>query len=126
MIRLPTAFRHPRKTLEHRHQEPGQPNALAFPLDAHSIHPVVPIADADERQSVRACGQAALDRPATVLVQAGTLHCRLWNEVHLMLILLQQRSVEERHVLLEDSFVSSDLHILGDHVWEPEKVIRDA
>ena len=42
-------------------EEPTQPHALPTPQVADAVHPVVPIARADERQSVRAVLQRAID-----------------------------------------------------------------
>ena len=50
-------------------EEEAEPDALAAALDAHAVHAVVPVAAADERQPVRARGQAAIDRADAVLVE---------------------------------------------------------
>src|SRR5690606_5528941 len=48
-----TALLHmPREGSQVGRQEPGQPHALAATLNAHATHAVVPVADADQRQSV--------------------------------------------------------------------------
>ena len=50
-----------RELFEHDDEEPTEPDALAAPQVADAVHSVVPIARADERQSMRAVLQRAID-----------------------------------------------------------------
>ena len=54
---------------ERRNEEPGEPYALSLPMDADAAHPVVPVADADEGQTVRAACASAIERTKAVLIQ---------------------------------------------------------
>src|SRR4030042_186853 len=59
----------------HKHiiQEKAQPDAFAFPLCAHHVHAVVPVAGAHERQSVLAIIETSQDGSYTVFIQTGRL-----------------------------------------------------
>ena len=50
-------------------QEPTQPDALAPPLMAHTVHAVVPVAGADQRQPVHTDREAAVERRGAVVEQ---------------------------------------------------------
>src|SRR6185436_14293815 len=52
-------------------EEPPQPHALATALVADAVHAVVPVADSDQRQTVRSGGETALDRTHAVVVERG-------------------------------------------------------
>ena len=67
----PRAVRELGKMLEHVVEEEGQPDAFALAVFADQIHAVVPVATADQRQSVLAKLQSVLDRPDTMLVERG-------------------------------------------------------
>ena len=54
-------------------EEEAEPGALAAALPAHAVHAVVPVAAADERQAVRAGGQALVDRAQAVLEERAAL-----------------------------------------------------
>ncbi len=54
---------------QQRHEEPGEPDALAFAAGADEAHPVVPVAGAHQRQSVRTGREADVQRAHAVVVQ---------------------------------------------------------
>ena len=78
-----------REGAERRNQKPGEPHTLATSLHADAIHAVIPIADADERQTVgtRRCRLA--QRAETVLVDRPLLIARTRQVVDLVLVRLQ-------------------------------------
>ena len=57
----PLVRHHARTTRQRRAEKPAEPDAFAAPFDADAIHPVVPIAGADQRKAVSA-GRAARAR----------------------------------------------------------------
>src|SRR5438128_2110059 len=59
-----------RKSLPDIHQEPGQPDALAFSFVADTVHPVIPVASTDQWQPMNSMGAGLFYRPAAVLKQA--------------------------------------------------------
>ena len=56
-----------------RVEEPAEPDALAPPLLADSVHPVVPVAGPDERKAVTSNGQAPVERAGAVLEERRAL-----------------------------------------------------
>ena len=56
--------------------EPGQPDAFALPVFADAVHPVIPVACADERQAVRPAVEADVDGARAVLEQRAPLDRR--------------------------------------------------
>ena len=107
-------------------QEEAEPGALAAPCRADAVHAVVPVAGADERQAVRAGGDALVDRPDAVLEERAVLggHARL--AVGLVRVGREQRRLEERHALVEDAGVAGRADVLRDHVRQPEQVVGAA
>src|SRR5271157_3650099 len=47
---------------QNRVQEPAQPNALALALLAYAVHPIVPVAGADQRKTVATDSEASVQR----------------------------------------------------------------
>ena len=64
------------KARQQRELEPGQPDAFALAAFADPVHPVVPVARADQRQAVSAAVEADVDRPRAVLEQRAALDRR--------------------------------------------------
>ena len=67
-------------------QKKAEPRALAAPLMPDAVHPIVPIACAEERKAVRARGGAAIDGAETVLEQRGVFARNRWQRIRLVLI----------------------------------------
>jgi hypothetical protein len=64
------------KVLEHRQQEPAEPDAFTAAFRADAVHAVVPVAAAHERQSVSAESASVLDGAEAMLVdRAGLSRC---------------------------------------------------
>ena len=61
------AFAYPCELLQDVREKPCQPDALALPLIADAAHAIVPVARADQRQSMEAGGGSLLNGPAAVL-----------------------------------------------------------
>src|SRR5579863_2258295 len=57
------------KRIDHHAKEPREPNAFALPFYADPVHPVVPIAVAEQRQSMSAEPPAMLDRATAMFPQ---------------------------------------------------------
>ena len=69
---------------------------------ADAVHAVVPVAGADERQAVRAGGDAFLDGAAAVLEERAVFADDRRQVVSLVLALGQRRRRQERRLLVED------------------------
>ena len=107
-------------------QEEPEPDALAAALPAHAVHPVVPVAAADQRQPVRAGRQAPVDRAHAVLEERGPLrgHARL--AVGLLLVRRERRGLQEGCALVEHARVAGRPRVVRDRVGQPQQVVRAA
>ena len=65
----PRALRDGRERMQRGVQEPAEPHALAAAMFADAIHAVVPVAGADQRQSMLAHVQRAFETEAAVFEQ---------------------------------------------------------
>ncbi len=104
---------------EHGMEEPAEPDALATPLVADPVHPVVPVAGADQRQAVRTDGQAGLDRPGAVLEQGRRFSGEFRQVVRVVLAGTDRRALDERHRLVEDGRLAGDRDVPADDVRQP-------
>ena len=66
-------------------QEPAQPDALALARLADAVHAVVPVAGADQRQAVRAGGEAEVEAARAMLEQRRRLVGLVGLEVEIVL-----------------------------------------
>jgi hypothetical protein len=76
-------------------REPGEPDALPTAETAHSIHPVVPVARADERQAVGAVREPTIERSLTVLEEGPGLIAGLEHGVEIVLFLGERPARQE-------------------------------
>src|SRR5919204_4124355 len=84
-----------RPLLQHDDEEPSEPDALTTPQMADAIHSVVPVAGADERQSVRAVLQRAIDRANRMVVDGCGFTGDRRLSIHLPLIRFERRRLEK-------------------------------
>ena len=82
-------------------QEPGEPDRFAPAFVADPVHAVVPVARAHQRQAVRADGQAVVDRPGAVLVDAGQFGAPVRHVIRVLGARRHRHAFEERHALVE-------------------------
>src|SRR5207244_86052 len=92
--------------------EPRIPHALTLALGAHPVHAVVPVACAHERQAMLAPFPAIVQGPAAVLVQRPQLARDRRLAEQLLLLGSEQGSLEERHLLVEDSPIAGRTRIV--------------
>src|SRR5436309_1730254 len=90
---------------------------------ADTAQPVVPIAAADQRQSMWSVGGALFNRPAAVLK-----HCRMFDRDHRLkvdfgLSFLQCRSLKKRRTGFQNIHVSRFLYIMANDIWKPQQVV---
>ena len=91
-----------REVVQHGDQEPAEPHALAAAFVADAVHPVVPVARADERQAVRAVLHR-VRRWRARRARRASADCgeTARQQIGLVLVRLEQRRLEERHHLVE-------------------------
>src|SRR5215213_10455854 len=92
---------------EGRVQEPTEPHALALAADADTVHAVIPVACAHQRQAVLAHCKAAIDRTRAMLVDRRGLRGDRWLRVALLLIGIEQGLFEEGNYFFEHRLIAS-------------------
>ena len=102
-----------------------EPDALAPPAGADSIHAVVPVARAEERQTVRADREARIERERAVRVERLGRR-RLRSAEQLLLAGRERAALEKGDGLIEQREVLGHLEIMRDHVRQPDAVVRHA
>src|SRR5690606_38627479 len=105
--------------------EPRYPDAFPLPLDAHTAHPVVPVADPHEGQSVTAEPPAVLEGPDAVVVKRCRLLRHFRTAVVLVLVLAELRAVQVMHHLVEDGPVARDALVEAGHVRQEQEVVGE-
>ena len=108
-------------------QQPAQPDRCALSAFAHPVHPVVPIAGADQRQTVRpGQGNALVNSPGTMFKQAGGLVRQHGLKEIIMCAGLQLRAFDERDLLVKNGRVTGDPDVVGYAIAQPNPVVRDS
>ena len=74
------------KGTQRRDQKPAEPYTLAAPLNADAIHPVVPIAGADERYAMRSRRAGFAQRAQGMLVDRAAFVTHFWQVIHFVLM----------------------------------------
>src|SRR2546428_12572274 len=82
-------------------KEEAEPRAFAASCWADAVHAVVPVAAADEGETVGSGGEALVDRPNTVFEECPVLegHARL--TVRLLHVRRKNRCLQERRALVQ-------------------------
>jgi hypothetical protein len=116
---VPPGVRQLGESAEDVEEEPGQPDALPAPAAPDQVQPVVPIAAADERQTMGTEGQATLDRPGAVLVD-GAHFVRALPEVEAgILPRIEGPPLEKRPLFVQNCGVSGSPNVPADGIWQP-------
>ncbi len=113
--------------VERRDQEPSQPDAGAASTFAHPVHPVVPVAGADQRHSIRA-GQrdGLIEPPGAMVEEARRRHRHLRLEEGIVRAGIDLRPFEERHLLVQHGLVAADGDIVRHAITQPHAVVGNA
>jgi hypothetical protein len=109
---------------EHRAKEERKPDTFPPAVDTHEIHPVVPVAGAHQRQSVRAEAQSVQDRAHAMLVKRRDFRGPRGQVVVRVLAGVQQPTLEEWNELIEDGGVTRNKDVAGRREGQPQVVIR--
>src|SRR6185312_5843498 len=107
-------------------EEPAQPAAFTAAGGAHGVHAVVPVAGADQRQAMRADGEAAVDRARRVFVQARHVVTVAGREERVGRAVLARRAGQPWQRFVEYGVVTADAHVVHGHVDQPEPIVADA
>ncbi len=107
-------------------QEKAEPHALAAALQADHVHAVVPIAAADQRQSVCAEAQSMLDRADRMLIERRGLH-RDRRQIELRFLAgRHRRTFDEGHELIEHAHIARPFDVAARRERQPQVVIGAA
>src|SRR5438552_11959978 len=104
-------------------EKPAEPDALAFSGFADAVHPVVPVAGAEQGQAVAAERQAAIEGPGAVLEQRRALLAGRRLIEGLGLGGRERRSFEKADRLVENGGIAADLDIMPDRIGQPDPVV---
>ena len=74
------------KVVQHRHEEPSQPHALATAAMSDAVHPIVPVAGTNERKTVRAVLHRVRDRTYGMFEERGGLRRHVRQEIRFVLV----------------------------------------
>ena len=107
-------------------QHPTKPDAFALAACTDTVHAVVPIAAADQRQTVAADRQAGVQGAGAMLVEAGGLVRGGRQEETVALAGLELRAGEKGRRLVEHGGVAGDLDVVRGRVGEPDAIVRYA
>ena len=103
--------------------EPAEPHALAAAAVPDTVHAVVPVAGADQRQAVGAPGEPALDRANAVLVERRAFGRHLRLAVVFQLPRLELGCLQERHLHVQHGAITRGGHVMGPRVGQPQHVV---
>src|SRR5687768_12548548 len=100
-------------------KKPAEPHALAFSSSSDTVHPIVPVSRADQRQAVVAHCQTAVERARAMLEQSGALRGHTGLEVRLVLLSRENRPIEEGNDLVEKTNIAGYFKVMDDRVRQP-------
>ena len=113
-----------RKRGEDGVQEEAEPRALAAALRPDAVHPVVPVAAADQRQPVRADGQALVDR-ANAMFEERAVFGRTRRAARRRSAGPASSGGASRNGMRSSSTrgVAGCRHVLGDDERQPQQIV---
>ena len=88
-----------------REKKPAQPDAFAPALVTDAVHAVVPIAGADQGETVAAHLEAPVQSPRAVFIQRRPVFRLRRLEVRLLVALIQGRPLEPGNLFVEHRLV---------------------
>ena len=116
---------HRRQRVDGGQHEPAQPAAFATALRADRVHAVVPVAGADQRQAVRAAGEAGVDRQRAVLVQRRLPVGHFGLEEGIGGAVGDRLALQERQLFVQHRAVAADLDVMHRHIGQPHAIVAD-
>src|ERR1051325_5811701 len=107
-------------------EKEAEPDALAFAFSAHSIHAVVPVAGADQRQVLRPDDERAIDRAQAMLVHVCALPRGRRLQIRFVLSRLEQTGGEKFGLLVAHAPVARGADVERSDIRQPEQVVGAA
>src|SRR5580704_11548667 len=93
---------------------------------ADAIHAVIPIARAHQWQAVTANRKTSVQRTGAMLKQGPSLLRNTRLEIGFILAVGQRVPVQKRHEFVKHSHFAGCFDEVGDGVWQPKEIVRDA
>src|SRR5436190_6608644 len=103
-------------------QEPSEPDAFAPAPLAHAVHAVVPVAGADQRQTVFSDLQALVERSRAVLEEGGGVIRDYRLEIGVLLVRQQRAAFEKGNLLVQEREIAGRLDVAGRGVRQPAPI----
>src|SRR5688572_2896525 len=107
-------------------EEPAHPYTLALSFVTYSIHSIIPVAGADQRQAMASQREASIDGARAVLEHGGAIGGYFRREVGLALAFREWLSFQKGHNLFEHVRITSRLNVVRDGIRQPEQVVGDS
>ena len=122
--KIVTQPRHLGEFAEDVTEEESEPHAFALAMLADEIHAVVPVAAADERQSMRAESQAVENRPHAMLVDARPFVGHVRQIVVRVVLGFDRAAFEKGRGFIENRRVAGGQDVPARGQWQPEIIVR--
>ena len=106
-------------------EEEGEPDTFAFTFMADAVHAVIPIAAANEGESVGAGGGGAADSADTVIVEGGGFVADTGLVIDGFFVVGEGASFEEGDAFVEDAGIAGGGDVAAGDIGQPEEVIGD-
>src|ERR1017187_129583 len=111
---------------ENRVQEPAQPDTLALAVLSNPVHAVVPVSGADQRKSMSADSEAAVQGSGAMFKQGCASLGNAGLEVGFELSRGERIAFQKGYGLIQQARLSSSLDVMNHGVRQPEQVIGNA
>ena len=104
-------------------QEPRKPDRFATPAVTHTVHAVVPVAAAHQGQSMHADPQAVVNGARSVLIHTRGGGARMGRFVHVFCTFRNGRSLQKRHLFVQQCAVGRALQIVRAGKGQPQQIV---
>src|ERR1044071_7473562 len=107
------------KSCQHIEKEEGEPDAFTSSLSADHIETIVPVAAANERETVFTESEAVLDGADTVLIQCPGILRAIRQIVVAVLFGSDGAAFDKGNALIQNAGVIKALDIMTDNIRQP-------
>ena len=112
-----------KQRVDRRDQEPAKPTAFATTLFADPVHAVVPVAGADQWQSVRTELQTDIDGPCAVFVQRGGFTGHVRAKIRIQLPGFEHLARQERDIDIKHRSFAADGQVMTGDIRQPQPIV---
>src|SRR5882757_3379599 len=108
---------------QHGVKEKSQPDALALPMLAYLVHPVIPVPGTHQGQTMLPITPAITDGPHTMLVKIAGLLRSTRKIIIRFLFGVEQAPFQETDLFVQYAGITRMQHVTAGHIGQPEIVI---